>query len=175
MVLSKHVNNKKSWYSWMKKKMRIIRMIFNIDFESQILALSSWGRKNCLQSWANSQNDNYFHSKLKPRTIFSKTICNFFLIWSVLLAVFLIMKKITRLNSQQSKRIKEFKNYAHKFLVFLTTYVDIFYFINVDIFGLPTLKLDPLPLISHLPYYNPLLNTNHTNGQRLHKWTSKSG
>ena len=30
---------------------------------------SSWERKNCLQSWANSQNDNYFHSKRQPRAI----------------------------------------------------------------------------------------------------------
>jgi hypothetical protein len=36
-----------------------------------------WERKNCLQSWANSQNDNYFISKREPRIILSENSCHF--------------------------------------------------------------------------------------------------
>ena len=39
--------------------------------------LLSWERKNCLQSWTNSQNDNTFHSKRQPRTILSENNCHF--------------------------------------------------------------------------------------------------
>ena len=39
--------------------------------------ISSWERNNCLLSWANSQNDNYFHSKLQPRIISNKNSCYF--------------------------------------------------------------------------------------------------
>ena len=48
---------------------------------------SCWVRKNCFQSWANSQNDNYFVNSLS----FENS------------SFFLSMKKITWLNSQQPK------------------------------------------------------------------------
>ena len=40
-------------------------------------------RNNCLQSWPNSQNDNYFHSKRQPRTNFSENICHFVNLFSL--------------------------------------------------------------------------------------------
>ena len=62
---------------------------------------SSWERKNCLQSWTNSQNDNYYHSKQQPRTILSKKIIVILWICSALQAVlsFSAWEKITWLNS----------------------------------------------------------------------------
>ena len=37
----------------------------------------SWERKNCLQSWANLQNDIYFHPKQQPRIVEVKVwICS---------------------------------------------------------------------------------------------------
>ena len=42
-----------------------------------LLFFSSCDRKNCLQSWANSQNDNYFHLKRQPRNILSENSCHF--------------------------------------------------------------------------------------------------
>ena len=34
-------------------------------------------RNDCLLNWANSQNDNYFHSKRQPRAILRKNTCHF--------------------------------------------------------------------------------------------------
>ena len=65
---------------------------------------SCWERKNCLQNWANSQKDNYFHSKGQPRTILSKKSCHFVNLLSFAsISFFLSLRKITRLNSQQPK------------------------------------------------------------------------
>ena len=58
----------------------------------------------CFQSWANSQDDNHFHSKRPPRTILSENSCHFFNLLSfVSSSFFLSMIKITWLNSQQPK------------------------------------------------------------------------
>ena len=72
---------------------------------------SSWERKNCLQSWANSQNDNYFHSKQQPRTILSENSCHFVNLPSFARSFFFLsLRKITRLNSQQPKTSGHVKN-----------------------------------------------------------------
>ena len=64
---------------------------------------SSWERKNCQQSWANSQNDNYFHSKQQPRTILSEYSCHFLnLLIFASNSFFLSMRKIMWLNYQHS-------------------------------------------------------------------------
>ena len=36
-----------------------------------------WEESNCCQSWANSQIDNYFHSKWQLLTVLSKNNCHF--------------------------------------------------------------------------------------------------
>ena len=37
---------------------------------------SSWEENNCYQTWANSQNDNYFHSKWAKVVILSENSCH---------------------------------------------------------------------------------------------------
>ena len=65
---------------------------------------SSWEIDNCLQCWANSQNDNYFHSKRQPRTILRENSCHFVNLLSFASRSFsLSMRKITWLNCQQPK------------------------------------------------------------------------
>ena len=65
---------------------------------------SSWERKNCSQSCANSQNDNYSHSKRQPMTIWSDNSCHFVNLLTFASSSFLLsMRKITWLNSQQPK------------------------------------------------------------------------
>ena len=62
---------------------------------------SSWERKNCLQSWTNSQND---HSKRQPRTIVSGNNCHFFnLLCFASSSFFISLTKITWLDPQQPK------------------------------------------------------------------------
>ena len=78
---------------------------------------SNWERKNCLQSWAYLQSDNYFHSKRQPRTILSENDCHFlnFLIFARS-SFFLSMRKITWLNCQPKTRPHvEDLCYFHKF------------------------------------------------------------
>ena len=55
-------------------------------------------------SCANSQNDNYFHSKRQPGTILSENNCHFVTLLSFASSsFFLSLRKITWLNSQQPK------------------------------------------------------------------------
>ena len=61
-------------------------------------------KKELLASWANSQNDNYFHSKRQRRTILSENSCHFVDLFSFAINSFsLSMRKIMWLNSQQPK------------------------------------------------------------------------
>ena len=48
-----------------------------LGVESHDFSHAEKERKNCLQSWANSQNDNYFHSNRQSRTILSENSCHF--------------------------------------------------------------------------------------------------
>ena len=65
---------------------------------------SSWEKKNCLQSWANSQNDKYFHSKRQPRTILSENCCESVNLLNFASSSFCFsLIKITWLNSQQPR------------------------------------------------------------------------
>ena len=45
--------------------------------ESRDFSKAKKEKKNCLQSWANPQDDNHFHSKRLPRTILSENSCHF--------------------------------------------------------------------------------------------------
>ena len=39
--------------------------------------LLSWQKNNCCQRWANSKNDNYFHSRWQLLTVLSENNCHF--------------------------------------------------------------------------------------------------
>ena len=70
--------------------------------------VSGWDNNNCCvnfcQTWANSQNVNYFYSKLSKVIILSENNCHFVNLLSFESSSFLLsMKKITWLNSIQPK------------------------------------------------------------------------
>ena len=61
--LSQVEKKKRRWLMWQNWANFI--MVLYMSFSFCLLGVewffSSWERKNCLQSWANSQNDHYFH------------------------------------------------------------------------------------------------------------------
>ena len=51
--------------------------------------ISSWDENNCCQRWANSQNDNYFHSKRSKVVIFVKIVVNLWMCSTLITVIFI--------------------------------------------------------------------------------------
>ena len=73
--------------------------------------ISSWEGHNCLKRWANSQNDNYFHSKLQPRIISNKNNCYFMNLLSLANNYFFLsLRWIAWSNSQKQDHLSLFES-----------------------------------------------------------------
>ena len=90
-----------AFQKWLKQVYGVLHVLEFLVVASWVTwFFSNWERKNCLQSWANSQNDNHFHSKRQPRTILSENSCHFVnLLIFANSSFFLSLRKITWLNS----------------------------------------------------------------------------